>query len=143
MILTTGDSVSHWKRSALTVPDVVESVLSQRTGLKVVNSNLARGAYGVLQMLTIAAEMSTTLKPDLVVVQIVSDDLTRGRWWTREAVIAGRTRSQMSRRPDRFDDPRITNDQDVVDERATEDWCQRQRIAPSRTASRRCGSLPS
>ena len=64
------------------------------------NLNLARGAYGVLQMLTIAAEMSTTLKPDLVVVQIVSDDLTRGRWWTREAVIGGRTRSQMSRRPD-------------------------------------------
>ena len=28
VILTTGDSVSHWKRSALTVPDVVESVLS-------------------------------------------------------------------------------------------------------------------
>ena len=130
VILTTGDSVSHWKRSALTVPDVVESVLSQRTGLKVVNLNLARGAYGVLQMLTIAAEMSTTVKPDLVVVQIVSDDLTRGRWWTREAVIAGRTRSQMSRRPDGFDDPRITSDQDVVDERATEDWCQRQRIAP-------------
>jgi hypothetical protein len=30
-------------------------------------------------MLTIAAEMYPTLKPDLVVVQLVSDDLTRGR----------------------------------------------------------------
>jgi hypothetical protein len=130
VIFTTGDSFSHWKRSGLTVPDVVESVLGQRTGLKVVDLNFARGAYGVLQMLTIAAEMYPTLKPDLVVVQIHSDDLTRGRWWARETVIDGRTRSQMSRRPNGFDDPRTTNDQDVVDARATEEWCQRQLAAP-------------
>jgi len=130
VIFTTGDSFSHWKRSALTVPDVVESLLSQRTGLKIVNLNFARGTYGVLQMLTLAAEMYPTLKPKLVVVQFISDDLTRGRWWTRETVIDGRTRSQMSPRPNGFDDPRITNEQDVVDERATEEWCQRQLIAP-------------
>jgi hypothetical protein len=130
VILTTGDSFSYWKRSALTVPDVVESLLGERTGLKVVNLNFARGTYGVLQMLTLAAEMYPTLKPHLVVVQFISDDLTRGRWWTRETVIDGRTRSQMSPRPDGFDDPRITNDEDVVDERATEEWCQQQLIAP-------------
>ena len=130
VILTTGDSVSHWKRSALTVPDVVESLLSQRTGLKVVNLNFARGTYGVLQMLTLAAEMYPTVKPHLVVVQFTSDDLTRGRWWTRETVVDARTRSQISPRPNGFDDPRITNDQDVVDERATEEWCQRQLTAP-------------
>src|SRR5262249_48708543 len=49
-----------------------------------------------------------------------------GRWWTHEAVIDGRTRSQMSPRPDGFDDPRTTNDEDVVDRRATEEWCQRE-----------------
>jgi len=130
VIFTTGDSFSYWTRSALTVPDVVESLLRQRTGLKVVNLNFARGAYGLLQMLTLAAEMSPLLKPDLIVVQFISDDLTRGRWWTREAVIDGRTRSQISPRPNGFDDPRITNDQDVIDERATEEWCQRQLVAP-------------
>jgi hypothetical protein len=130
LILTTGDSVSHWKRSGLTVPDAVEAVLRERTGRKVVNLNFARGTYGVLQMLTLAAEMAPTLKPHLVVVQLVSDDLTRGRWWTREAVIDGRTRSQISPRPDGFDDPRITNDQDIVDARVTEDWCRRQLAAP-------------
>jgi len=130
VILTTGDSFSYWKRSALTVPDVVESLLGERTGLKVVNLNFARGTYGVLQMLTLAAEMYPSLKPHLVIVQFISDDLTRGRWWTRETVIDGRTRSQMSPRPDGFDDPRITNDEDVVDERATEEWCQQQLIAP-------------
>src|SRR6267142_2740804 len=85
VIVTTGDSFSYWVRSALTVPDVVESVLHERTGLKVANLNLARGAYGILQMLTVAAETYPTLKPDLVVVQFISDDLTRGRWWNREA----------------------------------------------------------
>jgi hypothetical protein len=130
VIFTTGDSFSYWKRSALTVPDVVESLLGERTGVKVVNLNFARGTYGVLQMLTLAAEMYPTLKPHLVVVQFISDDLTRGRWWTREAVIDGRTRSQMSPRPNGFEDPRITNDEDVVDERATEEWCQQQLIAP-------------
>ncbi|PYM69957.1 MAG: hypothetical protein DME03_21595, partial [Candidatus Rokuibacteriota bacterium] len=119
-------SFSYWMRSDLTIPDVIESRLSQRTGLKVVNLNFARGTYGVLQMLTLAAEMYPVLKPDLIVVQLISDDLTRGRWWTREAVIDGRPRAQISPRPDDFDDPRITNEQDVVDGRATEAWCRGQ-----------------
>jgi hypothetical protein len=126
VILTTGDSFTYWMRSALTVPDVVESLLSERTGLKVANLNLARGAYGVLQMLTLAAEMVPIVKPDLVVVQLISDDLTRGRWWAREAVIDGRARAQVSSRPDAFDDPRATSEQDVVDERASEEWCRGQ-----------------
>jgi hypothetical protein len=126
VIFTTGDSFSYWMRSSLTVPDVVESRLSQRTGLKVVNLNFARGTYGVLQMLTLAAEMYPVLKPDLIVVQLISDDLTRGRWWTRETVVDGRPRAQISPRPDGFDDPRITNEQDVVDGRATEAWCRGQ-----------------
>jgi hypothetical protein len=130
VIFTTGDSFSYWMRSALTVPDVVESLLRQRTGLKVVDLNFARGSYGVLQMLTLAAEMYPVVKPDLIVVQLISDDLTRGRWWTREAVIDGRTRSQISPRPDGFDDPRTTNDEDIVDARATEEWCQQQLVAP-------------
>jgi hypothetical protein len=126
VIFTTGDSFSYWMRSDLTIPDVIESRLSQRTGLKVVNLNFARGTYGVLQMLTLAAEMYPVLKPDLIVVQLISDDLTRGRWWTREAVVDGRPRAQISPRPDGFDDPRITNEQDVVDARATEAWCRGQ-----------------
>ena len=126
VIFTTGDSFSYWMRSDLTIPDVIESRLSQRTGLKVVNLNFARGTYGVLQMLTLAAEMYPVLKPDLIVVQLISDDLTRGRWWSREAVIDGRPRAQISPRPDGFDDPRITNEQDVVDGRATEAWCRGQ-----------------
>ena len=117
VIFTTGDSFSYWMRSSLTVPDVVESRLSQGTGLKVVNLNFARGTYGVLQMLTLAAEMYPVLKPDLIVVQLISDDLTRGRWWTRETVVDGRPRAQISPRPNGFDDPRITNEQDVVDGR--------------------------
>ncbi len=129
VILTTGDSFSYWTRAALTVPDVVESVLRERTGLRVANLNYARGAYGVLQMLTLAAETYPLLKPDLVVLQFISDDLTRGRWWNREAVIDGRTREQISPRPDGFDDQRITNDQDVVDRRATDEWCHRQLAA--------------
>jgi hypothetical protein len=126
VILTTGDSFTYWMRSALTVPDVVESLLSERTGLKVANLNLARGAYGVLQMLTLAAEMVPVLKPDLIVVQLISDDLTRGRWWAREAVIDGRARAQVSPSPDGFDDPRTTNEQDVVDDRASDEWCRSQ-----------------
>src|SRR5437667_7374508 len=43
VILPTGDSVSHWKRSALTVTVVVESLFSRSTGLTVVNWKFARG----------------------------------------------------------------------------------------------------
>ena len=126
VIFTTGDSFSYWMQSALTIPDVVETLLGERTGLKVVNLNFARGTYGILQMLTLAAETYPALKPQLIVVQFITDDLTRGRWWTREAVIDGRTRSQMAWRPDGFKDPRTTNDEDVVDGRATEEWCRRE-----------------
>ena len=111
VVFTTGDSFSHWKRDGLTIPDVVEARLRERTGVGVVNLDFARGTYGVLQMLTIAAEMYPEVKPRLVVIQIIGDDLTRGRWWTREAAIGSRTRAQISSRPDGFDDPRITNDE--------------------------------
>src|SRR5215831_19902900 len=47
VIFTTGDSFSYWMQSALTIPDVVETLLGERTGLKVVNLNFARGAYGI------------------------------------------------------------------------------------------------
>ncbi len=134
VIFTTGDSFSYWTQSALTIPDVVESVLGERTGLKVVNLNFARGTYGILQMLTLAAEMYPAVKPRLIVVQLITDDLTRGRWWTRETVIDGRTRSQMAPRPDGFDDPRTTNDEDVVDGRATEEWCRRELHAAEQDA---------
>ena len=126
VIFTTGDSFSYWMQSALTIPDVVEALLSERTGLKVINLNFARGTYGILQMLTLAAETYPALKPQLIVIQFITDDLTRGRWWTREAMIDGRARSQMAWGPDGFDDPRTTNDEDVIDGRATEEWCRRE-----------------
>jgi hypothetical protein len=126
VIFTTGDSFSHWKRSDLTVPDMVETLLSTRTDRKIVNLNFARGGYGILQMLTIAAEMYPVVKPDLVVIQFISDDLTRGRWWTRESVLDSRKRAQRSSSPNGFADPRLTSDEVIVDEQATEEWCQRQ-----------------
>src|SRR5437879_3135640 len=105
VIFTTGDSFSYWMRSDLSIPDVVESLLSQRTGLKVVTLNFSRGTYGVLQMLTLAAEMYPTVKPHLVVVQFTSDYLTRGRCWIREMVVDQCTRYQYSTHTNGLDTP--------------------------------------
>jgi hypothetical protein len=130
VIFTTGDSFTHWKRDGLTVPDVVEALLQERTGVRVANLNFARGAYGLLQMLTIAAERHLVIEPNLIVVQFITDDLTRGRWWTRESTVAGRTRALISARPDGFENFEITNDEYVVDPRATDVWCH-QHVAAS------------
>ena len=130
VIFTTGDSFTHWKQDDLTVPDVVESLLRERTGVRVANLDFARGAYGLLQMLTIAAETYPVVKPNLIVIQFISDDLTRGRWWTRETSIGGRTLALISARPDGFDDSQITNNEYVVDPRATDAWCHQQLAAP-------------
>ena len=130
VIFTTGDSFSHWKRDGETIPDVVEQQLSSRTGLKVVNLNFARGGYGLLQMLTIASEMAKDLRSSLIVIQFISDDLNRGRWWTKEEKVRGRTRYLMSSRPDGFANFEITNDEFVVDSRATDPWCKRQLRSP-------------
>ena len=77
-LLTTGDSFTHRKQDGLTIPDVIAEQIADRTSLRTANLNFGRGTYGVLQMLSMAATQAVALSPDVVVIEFISDDLTRG-----------------------------------------------------------------
>src|SRR5262245_7174671 len=64
-IFTAGDSFTDWKRGGLTVPDATQAFLRQWTGRRIADLNYGRGAYGVLQMLAIAADVAPTIEADL------------------------------------------------------------------------------
>jgi hypothetical protein len=129
-LLTSGDSVSHWQRNGVTIPDIAQDELRRRGHTGVTILNYSRGGYGVLHMLTIASSVASDVLPQRIVFQFITDDLTRGRWWSREAQINGRTRAQLSPSPNSFDDFRITNDKYIVDARADDAWCRRQMTQP-------------
>ena len=122
-LITTGDSFTHWKRSGVTIPDIVAARLRTQAGTSVANLDFGRGAYGMLHMLKIGSSMAEAHKPDLLIVQFITDDLTRGWWWSTEQDVAGRKRALLSKSLVGLTDG-TANDEYIVDARATESWCE-------------------
>jgi hypothetical protein len=124
---------SSWKREGLTIPDAVAARLRERTGRTVANLNFGRGAYGVLHMVKIGSEMAAVYKPELLIVQFITDDLTRGWWWSKEADVEGRRRALISASMAGFAEG-TANDEYIVDPRATDAWCQERLAKQDRDA---------
>jgi hypothetical protein len=122
-ILVFGDSFSHWNQRGASWPDLLQTELERRLGRRVAVLNYARGAYGVIQMLELAAERVAALKPDLVILAPIGDDFNRARWWCKEIEKDGATRWMLSASPDSFFDYRVSIDEVLVDPRATPQWC--------------------
>jgi hypothetical protein len=126
-VVLTGDSFSRWRLGGLTIADFLQQRLETATGRHVAVLNQARGGYGMLQMISMAADQAEKAKPDLIVVALITDDLTRGRWWTKSAMIDGRARELLAARPEDLDDPDKASDTSIVDSRATAEWCEERR----------------
>jgi hypothetical protein len=122
-ILVFGDSFSHWNQNHSSWPDLFQDSLSRSLGKKVAVLNYARGTYGVLQMLDLAAEEIPELKPDLVIIAAVGDDFTRDRWWCKEITWHGFQRWMISSNKQSFLDYRYAVDEFVVNPAATKNWC--------------------
>lgn len=123
-VVMTGDSFSRWRLGGLTIADLLQEELAESSGRHAAVLNFARGGYGLLQMISMAAAQAETAKPDLIVVAFITDDLTRGRWWTKGAVIDGRPRELLASRPEDLDNLDKANDTSIVDPRATSEWCE-------------------
>jgi hypothetical protein len=123
-VVLTGDSFSRWRLGGLTIADFLQGRLAEATGRQVAVLNFARGGYGLLQMISMAAAQAETAKPDLIVVAFITDDLNRGRWWSKSAVIDGRPRELLAARPEDLDNLDKANDTSIVDPRATSEWCE-------------------
>lgn len=129
-ILVFGDSFSHWNQNGVTWPDLLEGILSEQLGRQVRVLNYARGTYGVLQMIDLAADKVEEHRPDLVILAAIGDDFTRARWWAKEIQRDGITRWMLSSRKDDFLDYRVAVDELLVHPEATQEWCRRQLSAP-------------
>lgn len=133
-VLVFGDSFTHWNRDGVTWPDLLQENLGRALGRGVAVLNYARGTYGVLQMLDLAADAASEHRPDLVVVALIGNDLTRGRWWCKEIRRDGITRWMLSSRKDEFLDYRFAVDEILVHPAATPEWCRR-RLAAGKEGS--------
>ncbi len=122
-ILVFGDSFTHWRQGDVTWPDLLEQELRRRLGRRVAVLNFGRGAYGVIQMLELAAEQVPALRPDLVVIAAIGEDFSRARWWCREIPGDGYTRWILSEKKDGFGDYRYSVDELLIEPRATPGWC--------------------
>jgi hypothetical protein len=129
-VLVFGDSFSHWNQNNVTWPDLLQEKLSRAMGKKVAVLDHARGAYGVLQMLDLAAEKVPELNPDLVIIAVIFDDFSRDRWWTTEFEWGGFKRWMLSSRSDDFS-AFYAVDRYVVHPGATREWSTQQRRVPA------------
>jgi hypothetical protein len=126
-VVLTGDSFSRWRLGGLTIADRLQERLGEATGQRVAVLNFARGGYGLLEMVSMAAAQAERADPALIVVAFITDDLTRGRRWTKTTVIDGRMRELWAGRPDDLDNPDRASDATIVDPRATAEWCEERR----------------
>jgi lysophospholipase L1-like esterase len=123
-ILVFGDSCTHWNQDGVTWPDLLQENLRKALGKSVVVLNYARGTYGVLQMLDLAADKVEQHRPDLFIIAPIGDDFTRARWWSKEIEQDGITRWMLSSRKDEFLDYCFAVDELIVNRKATREWCE-------------------
>ena len=123
-VVLTGDSFSRWHLGGVTIADILQRDVASATGKRAAVLNFARGGYGLLQMVDMAATQAEKLKPALIVIVLITDDLTRGRWWSGAATIDGRSRELMAAAPEDARNPDKSSDTSIIDPRATAEWCK-------------------
>jgi lysophospholipase L1-like esterase len=128
-ILVFGDSFTHWNQGGAAWPDLLQEELRHTLRRDVAVLDYARGGFGLLQMLNLAADKAEELRPDLLVIAAIGDDFTRARWWSQEIRKDGITRWMLSERPDDYTDYRIAIDYMLVDPAATRAWSRRRLAA--------------
>lgn len=130
-ILMFGDSYVHWNQAGDTWPDLLQNNLNALKGKKVAILNFARGAYGLMQMLDLAADKIPELKPDLAIFGVGKGNIANGRWWSYETKENGYTRWIISAKNGEDKDYWYTSDLTQVTEGTTPEWCRKQIETPS------------
>ena len=126
-IIVTGDSFSHWNNDGLTLVDYTKAQLNQQ-GFDASLLNVAGGTFGLEHMLVhIAAAIDETgpYAPDLVAIQFIRDDITRG-WWYLDTVSDGdgRLRARLGRSLECLaPDSGCGSDEYLIEKEATQEWC--------------------
>ena len=126
-IIVTGDSFSHWNNDGLTLVDHTKARLNQQ-GFNASLVNVAGGTFGLEHMvvhIAAAIEEAGDYAPDLVALQFIKDDITRG-WWYLDTVTdgSGRLRARLGRSLNCLaPDSGCGSDEYLIEKRATQEWC--------------------
>jgi len=124
-ILVVGDSFSdNAHLGGLTWPDLMGDELSRRTDRPISVLNYSRSGYGMVQMMSMAAEQVKHEQPELLVIPFILNDLTRPRFWRTSREKNGQMRLIQSAKPDLR--PRAADSFDVslVDAEVDDRWCR-------------------
>ena len=127
-LLVTGDSFSHWNIDGFTLVDYTKAQLIEH-GFSASLINVAGGTFGLEHMvvhLAATIEAAGDLKPDLVAIQFIRDDITRG-WWYLDTVEdhRGMPRARLGRSVECLaPDSNCGSDEYLIETRATQQWCQ-------------------
>ncbi len=127
-ILVSGDSFSHWNIAELTIVDHTKAALNEQ-GYTASLINVAGGTFGLEHMvvhLAAAIEEAGELEPDLVAIQFIRDDITRG-WWYLDTRTDddGRPRARLGRSVECLaPDSDCGSDEYLIEPRATQAWCE-------------------
>lgn len=121
-VLVVGDSFSASQRRGVTWPGLLQKELSERLEKETVVLNGARSGHGLLQMFDVASLLATEMKPDLVVVAFIADDLNRSRFWQEVRQIDGESRLVTSLVPGGQGWVALG---EMFEPRIDEEWCRR------------------
>lgn len=127
-LFVSGDSFSHWNIAGFTLVDYTKAELNDQ-GYSASLINVAGGTFGLEHMvvhLAAAIDEAGAFKPDLVAVQFIRDDITRG-WWYLDTLKddSGRLRARLGRSVGCLSpESNCGSDEYLIEKRATQAWCE-------------------
>jgi GDSL-like Lipase/Acylhydrolase len=124
-VLVFGDSVTMQPSNNVTYPSLLETALSKRLGRRVSIVNFGRDGYGILQMIDLAVREIPHWRPDIVLIDFITDDIDRDRFWRTEMSVGGRLRVFTTTEPDPEPRPTLRVDTMLLEPLASQDWCNR------------------
>jgi hypothetical protein len=124
-VLAVGDSFTAISHDGVSWTNVLQRLLAEHTGKTVHIRNFGRDGQGILQMLDIAAGELPKLRPNLLVIAYISNDLIRDRVWRRLEHFGGKSRLFTTASDGREFDPQQSVDTTVlIPEPLGVGWCR-------------------
>ena len=123
-VLIFGDSFTKNSetRTGVNWPNHFEAALVRRSRRPISAINHGREFFGLLQMVSLAAELTRVTRPDLIVIAYITRDLPRHRSWVHRRVVGGYERFLRTYIPGPSVDVSKAFDGQVVDARVTREW---------------------
>lgn len=123
-VLIFGASWNVFSLNHTTWPMLLQTKLEQRLGKTVSVVNFGRDGFGLLQIVSLAAEEVPKWKPDVAIISFLTDNLDARRTWRREVTVDGVPRVFTTVEPTITPNPARSVDTFLLHEKASLEWCR-------------------